>query len=313
MPPGEHVHIISAGENIHTAYPAIFRTLPAITRTYVLADNSVYELSSNPEVEKARVAIRDAVAAVKEIPVTLSIPLSRELVYQPVYLSVLDTITKIHRECPGARFTFDISGGSKPLSNALFAVSSWLEGDVYSAVDQKTPQYIPLPKRSVRTLLVNPNYQMILAILLRTGKKNANVIPAEWVSRQYIFKQFFTFYVPSRTKKAKPDDPKVQPAKFRKGRMPAAELTHGTFSGFMRALVDASLSMKRFLKRWAARRCSGSRKAVRSHSGSFPILLQIPLSGRCWTKSEPVLAAFFIRVRQKVPANFLQSRSWGVS
>ncbi len=30
---------------------------------FVLVDNSVYELSSNPEVEKGRVAIREAVAA----------------------------------------------------------------------------------------------------------------------------------------------------------------------------------------------------------------------------------------------------------
>ncbi|MEI7856533.1 MAG: hypothetical protein WCH85_03410 [Methanomicrobiales archaeon] len=241
MPPGEHVHIISAGENIHTAYPAIFRMLPTITRTYVLADNSVYELSSNPEVEKTRVAIRDAVAAVKEISVTLSIPFSRELLFQPVYPSVRDTITKIHRECPGARFTFDISGGSKPLSNALFAVSSWLEGEVYSAFDQKAPRCIPLPRRSVRTLLANPNYQMILAILLRTGKKNASVLSAEWVSREYIFKQLSSFYVPSRTKKAKLDDPKMQPAKPKKGRMPAAELTHATFSGFISTLRDAGL------------------------------------------------------------------------
>jgi hypothetical protein len=72
MPPGEHVHIISAGKVIHTAYPAIFRTLPTITRTYVLADSFVYEISSNPEVEKGRVAVRDAVAAVKEISGSLS-------------------------------------------------------------------------------------------------------------------------------------------------------------------------------------------------------------------------------------------------
>jgi hypothetical protein len=241
MPPGEHVHIISAGENIHTAYPAIFRTLPTITRTYVLADNTVYELSSNPEVEKTRVAIRDAVAAVKEISVTLSIPFSRELIFQPVYPSVRDTVTKIHRECPGARFTFDISGGSKPLSNALFAVSPWLDGEVYSAFDQKSPQCIPLPKRSVRTLLANPNYQMILAILLRTGKKDAGIAPAEWVSRQYIFKQLWSFYVPSRTRKAKPDDPPVQPVKFKRGRKPAAELTHATFSGFISTIRDAGL------------------------------------------------------------------------
>jgi len=37
MPPGNHVHIISAGENIHLAYPAVFRILPTISHTYVLA------------------------------------------------------------------------------------------------------------------------------------------------------------------------------------------------------------------------------------------------------------------------------------
>jgi hypothetical protein len=52
MSPGEHIHIISAGENIHIAYPAIFRTLPAITRTYVLADSEIYSLSPNLEIEK---------------------------------------------------------------------------------------------------------------------------------------------------------------------------------------------------------------------------------------------------------------------
>jgi len=241
MPPGEHVHIISAGENIHTAYPAIFRTLPTITRTYVLADSTFYELSSNPEVEKARLAVRDAVAAVKEISASLSIPFSRELVFPPVYSSVRDTLTKIHNGCPGARFTFDISGGSKPLSNALFAFSSWLGGDVYSAFDQKTPRSVPLPGRPVRTLLTNPNYQTILAILLRTGRKDAGIASPAWVSRQYIFKQLWSVYVPSRTKKPKPDDPPVQPVKYKRGRKPAAELTHGTFSDFMRALVDAGL------------------------------------------------------------------------
>ncbi|MDP3563411.1 MAG: hypothetical protein Q8R70_02860 [Methanoregula sp.] len=241
MPPGEHVHVISAGEKIHTSYPAIFRTLPTITRTYVLADNSVYELSSNPEVEKKRLAVRNAVAAVKEISSSLSMPFSRELVFPPVYLSVRDTLTKIHRECPGARFTFDISGGSKPLSNALFAVSPWLDGVVYSAFDQKAPRSIPLPERSVRTLLTNPNYQTILAILLRTGKNDVGAISSEWVSRQYIFRQLWSFYIPSRTKKAKPEDPPMQPVKFKRGHKPAAELTHGTFSDFMRALVDAGL------------------------------------------------------------------------
>ncbi|MEI8331360.1 MAG: hypothetical protein WCF90_06900 [Methanomicrobiales archaeon] len=138
MPLDEHVHIISAGENVHPEYPAIFRILPTITQTYIPADNTVYEHSSNPEVEKGRVATREAVAVVMEISASLSIPFSSELIYQPVFPSVRDMVITIHRGCPGARFTFDISGGSKPLSNVLFAISTKPEGDVYSTFDQST-------------------------------------------------------------------------------------------------------------------------------------------------------------------------------
>ena len=57
MPTGEHVHIISAGENIHIAYPVIFRTLPTITCTYVLAHSDIYGISQNAEIEKQRQAV----------------------------------------------------------------------------------------------------------------------------------------------------------------------------------------------------------------------------------------------------------------
>jgi hypothetical protein len=82
---------------------------------------------------------------------------------------------------------------------------------------------------------------MILAILLRTGKKNAAVVPAEWVSRQYIFEQLSPFYVPSRTRKAKPEDPPVKPVNPKRGRAIVAKLTHATFSGFLSSLLDAGL------------------------------------------------------------------------
>ena len=84
MPPGEHVHILTAGEHIHIAYPAIFRTLPTITRTYVLADSTIGEFSPNPETQRQRTAVRNAVAAVKEISASLSIPFTIETVYPPV-------------------------------------------------------------------------------------------------------------------------------------------------------------------------------------------------------------------------------------
>ena len=47
----EHVHIISAGENIHTAYPAIFRRLPDITGPVSLlkARSTNYQKTRRPK------------------------------------------------------------------------------------------------------------------------------------------------------------------------------------------------------------------------------------------------------------------------
>jgi hypothetical protein len=245
MPPDKHVHIISAGENIHTAYPASFRTLPTITRTYVIADSEFYARSPNPEIEKQRQAIRNAVNAVKEISTSLSIPFNREIVFPPVYPSIRTILTKIHREHPGARFTFDLSGGSKPLCLALFSFAPLLGGEVYSAFDEKTPRNIPLPDRSARTMMTNPNYQTILALLLRSGGKTIDTGIHEWVSREYIYKQLWSVYVPSRTKKVKPGDPPTPPVHYKKERKPAAALTPGTLSTLMRTLEEAGLVSER--------------------------------------------------------------------
>ena len=245
MPTGEHVHIISAGDMIHIAYPASFRTLPTITRTYVLADSTIFEQSSNSDIEKERLAVRNAVTVVKEISASLSIQFSRETIFPPAYPSVRTILTKIHREYPGARFTFDLSGGSKPLCMALLSFAPWLSGEVYSAFDEKTSRNVPLPERSVRSMMENPNYPTILAMLLRTNRKDAEVGIHEWTSRDYIYKQLMSVYVPSRTKKANPSDPPVPPIHNKRGRKPAAELTHGTLSTLMRTLEEAGLVLER--------------------------------------------------------------------
>jgi len=239
MPP-EHVHIISAGENIHTAYPASFRILPTISYTIVFVDSAVHEKSSNTDIEKTRHSIRNAVEAVKEISASLSIPQSREIIYPPTYPAVRDALTRIRREHPNAWFTFDLSGGSKPLCLALFSFAPWLEGEVWSTFDEKIARNIPLPDRSVRNLLANPNYQTILAILIRMHQREQGT-SKEWVTRQYIFKQLWSMYVPSRTKKPKPGDPPIPPVKNKRGITPAADLTHATFSGFMTTIRDAGL------------------------------------------------------------------------
>ena len=138
----------------------------------------------NPDIDKSRRTIRDAVEAVKDIATSLAIPFSRETIFPPTYPSVRDTLARIHREFPGARFTFDLSGGSKSLCVALLAMSFWVDGEVYSSFDEKAVRNVPLPDRSVRSLLENPNYQTILAVLIRTGTKDGKPVHDGWVSRQ---------------------------------------------------------------------------------------------------------------------------------
>ncbi len=239
MPPGEHVHIISAGEKIHTTYPAIFRTLPTITRTYVIADSEVYELSSNPAIEKERLAIRNAVTAVKEISASLAIPCSRETVFPPAYPSVRTILTKIHREYHGARFTFDLSGGSKPLCMALLSFVPWLGGEAYSAFDEKLPRIIPLTERSVRGMMENSNYQTILAVLLRKQRMDTSASSSIRVPRHYLHGQVWPYYIRSRTRG--PPDPAQPVIQYRRGRKPANNMSQATFSWFMANLRNAGL------------------------------------------------------------------------
>ena len=237
----KHVHIISAGEKIHIAYPAMFRELPDISRTIVFTDSTVHEGSPDPVTEKNRLAVRNAILAVQEISASLSIPFTREVIFPPAYDSVRSALAKCRREYPDARFTFDLSGGSKALCMAIFAFAPWLGGEVYATFDEKTARRVPLPDRSISTLLSNPNYQTILAVLIRNREAVKGTPPSPWVSRQYLYQQIWSFYVPSRTKKAKPGDPPQPVIQYRRGHTPAADMSHATFSGFMVNLRKAGL------------------------------------------------------------------------
>ena len=241
MPLDNHVHIISAGDHIHTAYPAIFRTLPTITRTYVLADSTIMEFSPVPETQRQRVAVRNAVAAVKEISASLSIPFTSETVYPPVYPSVRTILTKIHRENPGARFTLDISGGSAALCTALFSFVPWLGGEVYSAFDGKVPRIIPVPDPGTKGMLANPNYQTILAVLIRNNRPSNGTPGLPWVPRHYLFTQVWPYYLRSRKRSPAPADPQKPVPRYRRGRTQANDLSQQTFSSYMMKLRVAGL------------------------------------------------------------------------
>jgi hypothetical protein len=243
MDRNEHIHVISAGEHIHTAYSAMFRVIPTITRTVVFADSTIYEISPDPATEKRRLAVRNAVSAVHEISATLSTPFTRETVFPPMYPSVLAILAKVRRDHPGARFTFDLSGGPKELCMELQATAPWVGAEVWCSFDGKEASPVPVPERNIRQMMENVNYQTILALLLRRPEKNDLPEDPAWRSREYLFGQLSSQYVPKRSKRVKtlPGDPWRIPDRSGRDKKTVPELTHGTFSDFMRALEEGGL------------------------------------------------------------------------
>ena len=244
MPP-DHVHILAAGESIHTTYPALFRTLPAITRTYVISDEETYTISPDAAIEARRIAVRRAVDRVKEINAPLSIPFSRELAFPPLYPSTRDILARISQDHPRARFTMDLSSGSRALCTALATLAPWLGAEVYASFDGKVPRIAPMPDRPVRILIANPNYQTILALLMKQYARNVTPGTREWVSRDYLYRQLWSVYQRTRERNAKPVDPAARPVIHKRGIKPAQDLAHGTFSTFMKTLVGAGLVEQR--------------------------------------------------------------------
>jgi hypothetical protein len=240
MQTGSHVHIISAGEKIHTAFPAVLRTLPRITRTYVIADGDTYGSSRDPLIEKQRAATRKAVEAVKEIAASLSIPFARETVFPPVYASVRTTLAKILRGNKKARFTFDLSGGPKDLCMALYALAPWVGGEVWNSFGGKMPQRVAMPDRDIRAMLANVNCQTILAVLLRNRPVPLNPADVPFVARQYLFKQVRPYYIRLMERKPVPVPGKPLP-QYKRGRKPANDMSQATFSSFMVRLRNTKL------------------------------------------------------------------------
>ena len=115
MPPQGHFHIIAAGENLPAVFAASLRDYPKITRAYVFTDTTVFYKHADPAIEKGRMAERNAISAAKNTATALGIPFHDEVISAPAYTSARDALTRIRREHPGARYTFDIAGGSPAL------------------------------------------------------------------------------------------------------------------------------------------------------------------------------------------------------
>ena len=243
----EHIHIITAGGDIYPAYTRTTRNHPDISHTVVVADIDLYSnlAHEDPAARTTKEVAREAVTKVKALAALLKMPASLVYVTPPADTSARDALLKIRKEHPDARFSFDLTAGSKDMGLALFALSLRLGGEVYYSYDGRdngAQVRLPVPKIVPAGVATNPNYLKILSTLAYTPGKPDEAPGLRVLPRSYLFSQLAGFYVPVRktgVKVAKNQTGKTD--RFTGQRAVLHELGQGTFSNILKVMVTADL------------------------------------------------------------------------
>jgi hypothetical protein len=184
MDPPEHLHIISAGDTIHKTYPGLLQELGTVTRTIIVAEKDIYTNSGLDDAQKRRwkCAIRDAIDEVNAISLSRNISCALVRIDAATFDAIRDPILGIFSDHPQARYTFDISAGSKRLSLGLFTMSLWVEGETYYAFGKSPARRVPVPTFPAKHLAASPRHLVILTILFREmdgGRRGKTLVPEE--------------------------------------------------------------------------------------------------------------------------------------
>jgi hypothetical protein len=212
MVPQEHFLIISAGDRIHTTYPAVLDELRTVTHTIIVAEKEVYTNSARDDANKRmwKCTIRNAVDEVNAIAISRSISCALVTIDGTSFDAIRDPVLGIFSEHPDARYSFDISAGPKRLSLGLFSMSLWVEGDCYYAFGNSKARRVPVPVLPVKYLPSNPHNLVILTILFREqGKKTSVLIP-----ETTLFNETRAWQIPVRNADEGPAGHELLPDEF---------------------------------------------------------------------------------------------------
>ena len=97
MPATEHIHIITAGNDIFPAFVRALRDNAGITGTIIFSDPDLYGVSSrdSPEKRTGKALARNAVSRVRAHAAALKIPVSFVFINPPVREPARDALLKI--------------------------------------------------------------------------------------------------------------------------------------------------------------------------------------------------------------------------
>lgn len=213
MDPQEHIHIISAGDRIHTTYPAVLDELRTVTHTFVFAEKEVYTNSARDDARKRawKCDIRNSVDEVNAISISRKIPCALVMIDGTTFDAIRDPVLGIFNDHPNARFSFDISAGSKRLSMALFSMALWVEGDAYYAFGNSPTRRVPVPTLPARNMPADPYNLVILTILLRQQEHDREA--RTLVPGATLFNEARVWQTPVRNVN-EPEDHEHSPAEF---------------------------------------------------------------------------------------------------
>lgn len=198
MDPQEHILIISAGDSIHTAYPALLEELQIVTHTIIFAEKEVYTNSIRDNARKRmwKCAIRNAVDEVNTLSLSRKISCALVTIDAATFNAIRDPVLGIFSDHPDARFSFDISAGPKRLSLGLLSMSLWVEGNCYYAFGTSPARRVPVPSLPIKYLPANPHNLVILTILFREKEsgKTRTLVP-----ETTLFNETKAWQIPVRT------------------------------------------------------------------------------------------------------------------
>lgn len=161
----EHIHIISSGETIHETFPISINELK-MDRAIILVEDDVFRDSDNIH----HPLIRESITKVEEFAAILKKSFEIKRIPGISLENIRNAVLDVFNQYPDAVYYFNITGGTKVLSNGLFMMSIWLEGTAYHVGEDGKFQILAVPKIHVDDIQKNENYISILEILASSKK-----------------------------------------------------------------------------------------------------------------------------------------------
>jgi hypothetical protein len=173
----ERIHIIASGANIGKTVHLAIKEEPHISRIFVIVEKDICRDSSKDSEARKNLkkSIRDAISEVREISRRMKIHFETILIDTITIESVRDAVLSIYDTYPDSEYSFNISGGTKPLSNGLFLMSIWVQGTVYHTPTDDTIQRLFIPKMHPKDISQNVNYGEILDCLSGSAKNSPEI------------------------------------------------------------------------------------------------------------------------------------------